>query len=77
MDPQSLFSLNDHLKALSAHGDPLEVLERTVDFEYFRGWLVEGLGYGDGSKGGRPRWRCGAMRSNARAQGYLGRARRP
>lgn len=54
MDPQSLFSLNDHLKALSAHGDPLEVLERTVDFEYFRGWLVEGLGYGDGSKGGRP-----------------------
>lgn len=26
MDPQSLFSLNDHLKALSAHGDPLEVL---------------------------------------------------
>lgn len=54
MDPQSLFSLNDHLKALSAHGDPLEVLERTVDFEYFRGWLVEGLGYGNGSKGGRP-----------------------
>ena len=40
MDPQSLFSLNDHLKALSQHGDPLEVLERTVDFEYFRGWLV-------------------------------------
>jgi DNA replication protein DnaC len=26
----------------------------TVDFEYFRGWLVEGLGYGDGAKGGRP-----------------------
>ena len=25
-----------------------------MDFEYFRGWLVEGLGYGDGSKGGRP-----------------------
>ena len=36
------------------HGDPLEVLERTVDFEYFRSWLVEGLGCGDGSKGGRP-----------------------
>ena len=32
----------------------LEVLDATVDFEYFRGWLVEGLGYGDGSKGGRP-----------------------
>ncbi len=25
-----------------------------MDFEHFRGWLVEGLGYGDGSKGGRP-----------------------
>jgi hypothetical protein len=49
MEPQSLFSLYDHLKALSAHGDPLEVLERTVNFEYFRGWFVEGLGYGDGS----------------------------
>ena len=44
MDPHSLFSLNDHLEALSQHGDPLEVLERTVDFEYFRSWLVEGLG---------------------------------
>jgi hypothetical protein len=54
MDPKSLFSLNDHLEMLSRHGDPLEVLERTVDFEYFRVWLVEGLGYGDGSKGGRP-----------------------
>ena len=54
MDPQSLFSLNDHLEALSQRGDPLEVLERTVEFEFFRAWLVEGLGYGDGSKGGRP-----------------------
>lgn len=54
MDPKSLFSLNDHLEALSEHGDPLEVLNQTIDFEYFRGWLVEGLGYGDGSKGGRP-----------------------
>lgn len=25
-----------------------------MDFEYFRGWLVEGLGHGDGSKDGRP-----------------------
>lgn len=32
--------------------DPLETLGATVDFEYFRGWLVEGLG--DGSKRGRP-----------------------
>lgn len=54
MDLKSLFSLSDHLEALSKEGDPLEVLQETVDFEYFRAWLVEGLGYGDGSKGGRP-----------------------
>jgi hypothetical protein len=32
------------------------VAETTVDFEHFRPWLVEGLGYdyGDGAKGGRP-----------------------
>ena len=54
MNPSSLFSLTEHLERLSKDGDPLEVLDETVDFEYFRGWLVEGLGYGDGSKGGRP-----------------------
>jgi len=54
MDPKSLFSLNDQLEMMSRHGDPLEMLERTVDLEYFRAWLVEGLGYGDGGKGGRP-----------------------
>lgn len=54
MNPSDLFGLSDHLEALSKHGDPLEVLDATVDFEYFRGWLVDGLGYADGSKGGRP-----------------------
>ncbi|MBG6143955.1 hypothetical protein IWQ51_002084 [Labrenzia sp. EL_142] len=54
MNPRSLFSLFDHLERLSKDGDPLEVLSATVDFEYFRQWLVEGLGYGDGSKGERP-----------------------
>jgi IS5 family transposase len=54
MRQAGLFGLSDHLERLSRDGDPLEVLEATVDFEYFRGWLVEGLGYGDGSKGGRP-----------------------
>lgn len=49
MDPTSLFSLNDHLEKLSQNGDPLEVLESVVDFEAFRPWLVQGLGYGDGS----------------------------
>ena len=42
------------MERISKVGDPLEVLEATVDFEYFRGWLVEGLGYGAGAKGGRP-----------------------
>ncbi|MEP2454374.1 transposase [Roseibium sp.] len=54
MNPMSLFSLSEHLERLSKNGDPLEVLSTTVDFEYFRDWLVEGLGYGDVSKGGRP-----------------------
>ncbi len=61
MDQRSLFGLSEHLERISKIGDPLEVLEATVDsrlrgtsFEYFRGWLVEGLGYGDGAKGGRP-----------------------
>ncbi len=51
MNPESLFSVSDHLERLSKDGDPLEA---TVDFEYFRGWLVEGLGYGDRAEGGRP-----------------------
>jgi len=54
MRQAGLFRLSEHLERLSKDGDPLEVLEATVDFEYFRPWLIEGLGYGDGSKGGRP-----------------------
>ena len=54
MEQWSLFGFSEHLERLSKTGDPLEVLEATVDFEHFRGWLVDGLGYGDGSKGGRP-----------------------
>jgi IS5 family transposase len=54
MRQRGFFGLSEHLEALSRDGDPLEVLDATVDFEYFRGWLLEGLGYGDGSKGGRP-----------------------
>ena len=54
MEQRGFFSLSEHLEKLSEHGDPLEELNATVDFEYFRGWLVEGLGYGDGRKGGRP-----------------------
>jgi len=54
MDQRSLLGLSEHLERLSKVGDPLEGLEAVVDFEYFRPWLLEGLGYGDGAKGGRP-----------------------
>ena len=54
MARRELFGLFDQLDRLSKDGDPLEFLERTVEFEYFRPWLLEGLGYGDGKKGGRP-----------------------
>ena len=54
MRQRGLFGLSEHLEALSRDGDPLEVLDATVDFEHFRRWLVEGLGCGDGRKGGRP-----------------------
>ena len=54
MEHRCFFSLSEHLERISRDGDPLEVLDTTVDFEYFRVWLVEGLGYGDGAKGGRP-----------------------
>ena len=37
------------------HGDPIDVLERTVDFEYLWTWLVEWLGHGNGNGSkGRP-----------------------
>lgn len=53
MDQRGLFGLQEHLEPLSAIGDPPEVLDTTVDFEYLRGWLAEGLGYSDGAKGER------------------------
>ena len=58
MRQAGLFGLSEHLDRLSEDGDPLEVLDATVDFEYFRGWLVEGRGYGDGSRGGLSGIRC-------------------
>ena len=36
MRQSGLFGLSDHLKRLSANGDPLEELGRIVDFEGFR-----------------------------------------
>lgn len=54
MREAGLFGLSEHLKRLSADGDPLEELGRVVDFEVFRPALVSALAYGDGAKGGRP-----------------------
>jgi len=45
MKQAGLFGLSDHLQRLSAHGDPLEVLGRVVDFEAFRPVLVAALAY--------------------------------
>jgi hypothetical protein len=45
MRPAGLFGLSKHLKRMSAHGDPLEVLERIVDFEAFRPTLAAALTY--------------------------------
>ena len=54
MRQAGLFGLTDHLKRLSAHGDPLEELSRIIDVEALRPTLVAALAYGDGAKGGRP-----------------------
>ena len=54
MNPGSPFSLSGHPECPGTDGGPPGFLSDTVDFEYFRVWLVEGSGYGDGSKGGRP-----------------------
>jgi transposase, IS5 family len=54
MNVSGLFAIGDHLRRLSETGDPLEALGRIIDFEPFRPVLDAGLGYSDGSKGGRP-----------------------
>jgi IS5 family transposase len=54
MKQSGLFGLSDHLKRLSANGDPLEELGRIVDFGGFRPILDNALAYSDGAKGGRP-----------------------
>ena len=48
------WDLQDRLRELSAQGDPLEKLARTVDFELFRPELTAALGTRDLRKGGRP-----------------------
>ncbi len=43
MRQAGLFGLSDHLKRLSAVGDPLETMERVVDFEVNAGGQGAGL----------------------------------
>lgn len=50
MRQAELFGLSDHLKRLSARGDPLEELGRIIDFEAFRPALTAALAYEDGPK---------------------------
>jgi IS5 family transposase len=54
MRQAGLFGLSEHLKRLSAHGDPQEELGQIIDFEAFRPMLAAALAYGEGAKGGRP-----------------------
>lgn len=49
-----LFDMEERLRRLSDIGDQLEAFTAVVDFEMFRPDLAAALGYGDGSKGGRP-----------------------
>lgn len=46
MRQAGLFGLSDHLKRLSAQGDPLEELSRIIDFAAFRSVLVGALAGG-------------------------------
>lgn len=69
MQQAGLFGLSEHPEhpehpeRLGRHGEPPEMLETTVNFEYFRGWLVGELGYGDDAKG------ASAVRSGLDGQG--------
>lgn len=71
--------MSDHLKRLSAHGDPLEELGRVIDFEAFRPVLVSALAYGDGARGGRSSYGLVAMLKVLvlAAQNNVADARRP
>lgn len=55
------FCLSVHLKQLSANGDPLDELVRTVGFEGFHPILDNALAYSDGFKGGGSSHDCVAI----------------
>jgi len=51
---RGFWDVDHRLQELSAHGDPLEKLAATVDFEMFRAELTAALGERDPAKGGHP-----------------------
>ena len=51
---RGFWDVDHRLQELSAHGDPLEKLSATVDFEMFRPDLTAALGERDPAKGGHP-----------------------
>jgi IS5 family transposase len=51
---RGFWDVDHRLQELSAHGDPLEKLAATVDFEMFRADLIAALGARDQAKGGHP-----------------------
>lgn len=53
VDQPGFWGFEDRLRDLSDHGDPLEKLSATVDFEIFRGDLEAATARRDPSKGGR------------------------
>ena len=48
------WSVEDRLAEISAGGDPLDVLDRTVEFARFRPILERAVGRPRGARGGRP-----------------------
>jgi IS5 family transposase len=61
MAQPGFFDVDERLAALSAAGDPLERLNRVVDFELFRPVLDEALVRSDRSRGGHPPYDAVAM----------------
>ena len=53
-DQRGFFDVDHRLEELSAHGDPLERVSASVDFEVFRATLEAVLNRSDRAKGGRP-----------------------
>ena len=54
VDQRGFFDVDHRLEELSAHGDPLERVSVSVDFEIFRPTLEGVLARSDRAKGGRP-----------------------